>query len=120
MNGNFYRRMALVCERIPQGRVATYGQIALLCGKPKNARQVGYGLNRGLGGPKLPAHRVVNHQGFLSGAQAFERADTQRKLLRAEGVSVSREGIVDLKRYGWKHSLEDALELQRLFEEQGL
>ncbi len=120
MNTNFYQRMALVCERIPRGQVATYGQIALLCGKPKNARQVGYGLNRGLGGTKLPAHRVVNHQGVLSGAQAFEKADTQRKRLRAEGVQVSREQRVDLEKYGWKHTLEDALELRKLFQEQGL
>ena len=97
MNTNFYQRMALVCERIPRGRVATYGQIALLCGKPKNARQVGYG-----------------------GAQAFEKADTQRKRLRAEGVQVSREQRVDLEKYGWKHTLEDALELRKLFQEQGL
>ena len=46
---DFYQKMALVCGRIPEGRVATYGQIALLCGKPRNARQVGYGLKREIG-----------------------------------------------------------------------
>ena len=46
-NMDFYQRARIVCESIPEGRVATYGQIALLCGKPKNARQVGYALNKG-------------------------------------------------------------------------
>ena len=44
---DFYQRARIVCANIPEGRVATYGQIALLCGKPKNARQVGYALNKG-------------------------------------------------------------------------
>ena len=59
---DFYQKMALVCARIPAGRVATYGQIALLCGKPRNARQVGYGLREELAGD-VPAHRVVNAKG---------------------------------------------------------
>lgn len=44
---DFYQRVGIVCRAIPAGKVATYGQIALLCGKPRNARQVGYALNRG-------------------------------------------------------------------------
>lgn len=65
---DFYRRLALAGEAIPFGKVATYGQLALLCGRPRNSRQVGYALNRGLAGEKLPAHRVVNSQGLLTGA----------------------------------------------------
>ena len=64
---DFYERAAIVCRSIPVGRVASYGQIALLCGKPKHARQVGYALNKGKLGADIPAHRVVNGQGFLSG-----------------------------------------------------
>ena len=71
-NFDFYRRAAIVCRRIPYGKTATYGQIARLCGKPRNARQVGYALNRGRLGDGLPAHRVVNSRGILSGAAAFE------------------------------------------------
>ena len=87
-NGNFdfYQRAAIVCRAIPYGNAATYGQIALLCGKPKNARQVGYALNRGRLGDGIPAHRVVNSRGILSGAAAFETDDMQRRLLEAEGV----------------------------------
>lgn len=65
---DFYKRMGIVCQNIPEGKVATYGQIALLCGKPRNARQVGYGLRHGLAGDNVPAHRVVNSKGILSGA----------------------------------------------------
>ena len=73
----FYERIGLVCRSIPWGRVATYGQIALLCGKPQCPRQVGFALGRGLAGD-VPAHRVVNRQGFLSGARSFAAPDTQR------------------------------------------
>ena len=64
---DFYKRVGITVRAVPEGKVATYGQIALLCGKPKNARQVGYALNRGLAG-EVPAHRVVNSQGYLTGA----------------------------------------------------
>lgn len=109
---NFYEKMALVCARIPAGRVATYGQIALLCGKPNNSRQVGYGLKHGLAGENVPAHRVVNSKGLLSGAVYFDTMDMQKLLLEAEGVEVKRtpDGWqVDLKRFGWKNTDEDIL-----------
>lgn len=117
---DFYRRVGLVCAAIPKGRVATYGQIALLCGKPRNARQVGYALNRDLAGRDVPAHRVVNSQGYLSGAQSFAHPDTQRKMLRAEGVRVSRDNRVDLKAFGWNNTLDEALLLRAQFEEEGV
>ena len=78
-NFDFYRRAAIVCRRIPYGKTATYGQIALLCGKPRNARQVGYALNRGRLGDGLPAHRVVNSRGLLSGAAAWETYSRSRR-----------------------------------------
>ena len=107
-------------RRIPRGHVATYGQIALLCGKPGNSRQVGYALNRRLGGADLPAHRVVNASGYLSGAASFRTPDTQKKLLEAEGVAVNDENRVDLNRFGWHHTLEDALEFRKWFEKNGI
>ena len=109
---DFYQKMALVCGRIPEGRVATYGQIALLCGKPRNARQVGYALKRGLAGEDIPAHRIVNARGILAGAVYFDTPDLQKLLLETEGVEVLRtdEGWkVDLKRFGWDNRLEDAM-----------
>lgn len=120
---DFYKRMKHVCGRIPYGRVATYGQIALLCGKPGNARQVGYGLRCGLAGEPAPAHRVVNSSGILSGAASFEYPEMQKLLLEAEGVPVIKTDQgwkVNLKEYGWKNTLLEAEELQKIFEEKGI
>ncbi len=120
-NFDFYKRAAIVCRGIPYGKAATYGQIALLCGKPKNARQVGYALNRGLLGLDIPAHRVVNARGILSGAAAFETEDMQRLLLEGEGVRAGwteKGWMVDLKADGWHNTMEEALRFREIFEEQ--
>ena len=103
----FYEKMRLVCLRIPRGKVATYGQIAMLCGKPRNSRQVGYGLRENLAGEDIPAFRVVNGRGELSGAQHFVISDLQRTLLAEDGVPTYWNGhcwCVDLKKYGWETS----------------
>ena len=117
---DFYQRVGIVCRAIPAGKVATYGQIALLCGKPRNARQVGYALNRNRAGADVPAFRVVNGQGVLSGAQVFSRPDTQKKLLAGDGIKVSADNRVDLKRFGWHNTLDEALLLRREFERLGI
>lgn len=107
---DLYQKMSIVCKYIPYGKVATYGQIALLCGKPRNARQVGYGLREGLAGEDIPAHRIVNSKGELSGAIHFEFIDMQKMLLQDEDVEVFRDGDkwrVDLKQYGWKNTMDD-------------
>lgn len=120
---DFYKRARIVCLAIPYGEAATYGQIAMLCGKPKNARQAGYALNRSRLGEGIPAHRIVNTRGILSGAAAFETEDMQRRLLEAEGIEVywTPDGWqVDLKRYGWKNTMEEALEFREIFEVQGI
>ncbi len=123
MTLDFYKRMEIVCRSIPWGKAATYGQIALLCGKPRNARQVGYALGRGRLGEGIPAHRIVNARGILSGAAAFDVYDLQKRLLEAEGVEVleTKDGWqVNLKKDGWNHTLEDALYFRELFEKEGI
>ena len=123
MTLDFYKRMEMVCRSIPWGKAATYGQIALLCGKPRNARQVGYALGRGRLGEGIPAHRIVNARGILSGAAAFDVYDLQKRLLEAEGVEVleTKGGWqVNLKKDGWHHTLEDALYFRELFEKEGI
>lgn len=120
---DFYKRGALVLKSIPQGKVATYGQIALLCGKPGNSRQVGYGLGRNLMGKDIPAYKVVNAQGILSGAAAFETFDMQKLLLEQEGVEVrltEKGWKVDLKRYQWKNTLEEAEAFREEFQKRGI
>ncbi len=117
---DFYRRMNLVCLRIPAGTVATYGQIALLCGMPGHARQVGYGLKLGLAGADVPAHRVVNSKGELSGAGYFETPDLQKLLLQEEGVETVRTKNgwkTDLKTYRWKNTMEEAVMLEKIYKD---
>lgn len=97
--------------------------MALLCGKPKNARQVGYALREGIAGDQVPAHRVVKAKGILSGAASFETWDLQKLLLQEEGIEViwTEDGWrVDLKKYGWKNTMDEALEIAREFEESTL
>ena len=106
---------------IPPGKVATYGQIAMLCGKPGNARQVGYGLRENLAGSDVPAFRIVNCKGELSGAIHFHIPGLQKTLLEEDGVAVSWNGrnwCVDLKKHGWKTTADDAAAFTRQFEEQ--
>ena len=114
----FYEKMRIVCLSIPAGKVATYGQIAMLCGKPKNSRQVGYGLREELAGPDIPAFRVVNGKGELGGAKHFLTSDLQRSLLVDEGVPCLWTGQcwqVDLKEYGWVTTEMDAASFAERF-----
>jgi len=116
MSFDFYKRLAIVGTHIPYGKVATYGQLALLCGKPQNARQVGYALRSDKLDTALPAHRIVNGKGFLSGASAFATPTLQRDSLKKENVLVSSENQVNLKKFQWHHTVSDAMEFYTLFE----
>ncbi len=91
-----------IVECIPEGRVATYGQIAALAERPRNARQVGYALAR-LGDDSVPWHRVVNARGEVSerGLDPLDSVDRQRFLLEEEGIVFDRRGRIDLDRFGW-------------------
>lgn len=118
---NFYEKMRIVCLAIPKGKVATYGQIAMLCGAPNNSRQVGCGLKKNLAGEDVPAYRVVNSRGELSGACHFEFPDLQKMLLEDDDIEVTWNGkvwCVDLKKYGWKNSLEEAIKIRGLFKDE--
>ena len=85
---------------VPRGRVATYGQIALLCGLPGHARQVGYALHALPHGSPVPWQRVLNARGDIS--LDHEAGERQRRLLTAEGVEFDERGRVDLRRFQWK------------------
>jgi methylated-DNA-protein-cysteine methyltransferase-like protein len=109
----FPDRVALVVERIPEGFVTTYGRIAAALGSPKAARMVGWALNGEIEGRRLPAHRVVNRVGVLSGAPAFGNPDRMRQLLEAEDVPFLDEITVDLEACLWDPA--DDAELADLF-----
>ena len=88
-------------RKIPRGKVATYGQIAMLAGNPRWARAVGYALHANPDPEGIPCYRVVNRLGRTAPAFAFGGAEVQAHLLRADGIEVSDEGYVDLDRYLW-------------------
>ena len=98
---NFFEKVYEAVKRIPKGKVATYGQIALLCGSPRAARQVGYALHVNPQPFIIPCHRVVNRFGALAPAFAFGGVEVQKALLEQEGVAVD-DGKVDLSKYLWK------------------
>lgn len=100
-----YQRIYAVVRRIPEGRVATYGQVAALAGLPGQPRLVGYALHQCPPGEDLPWQRVINARGEVSARSSAEGAENlQRALLEAEGVRFSAKGRVDLDQFRWDPS----------------
>lgn len=97
-----FKKIYEVVRCIPEGRVATYGQVATLAGNPRWARVVGYALHNNPAPGIIPCHRVVNRDGKVAEAFAFGGGKTQRELLEKEGIVFSADGTVDLKKYIWK------------------
>lgn len=96
-----FERIYEQVKRIPKGRVATYGQIALYAGNPRWARVVGYALHVNPDPDSIPCYRVVNREGRVSKAFAFGGENIQILMLRSDGVDVSEDGIVDIDKYIW-------------------
>lgn len=94
-----------VC-RIPRGRVATYGQIATLCGNPHYARAVGNALHKNPNPDRIPCYRVVNSRGELTKSFAFGGLEEQANRLLNDGIEVV-DGRVDLKKYQWRGENDD-------------
>ena len=102
MPDSFPQRVYAIVAQVPPGRVITYGTIALLLGEPRKARQVGWAMAATPArDPPLPAHRVINARGELSGGPGFGGYAGQRTMLEAEGVAFMRDGRIDLERYLW-------------------
>src|SRR6266496_3442253 len=92
-------RVFVLVQACPPGRVTTYGWIGKALGYPRGARMIGWIMNETPEG--VPAQRVINSKGELSGSWAFGQQGKMRRLLEAEGIVFSADGRVDLKRYGW-------------------
>jgi len=98
---NFFEQVYEVVKKIPEGKVATYGQIAALCGSPRASRQVGWALHANPYEGIVPCHRVVNRLGMLCEGFVFGGADCQKRLLESEGITVDKENKLDLEKYRW-------------------
>ncbi len=88
-------------KKIPRGKVATYGQLAILAGNPRWARAVGYALHANPDPVNIPCYRVVNREGRLSDAFVFGGINRQAELLEADGIEVCADNTVDLEKYLW-------------------
>ncbi len=100
MSDSTFEKIYNVVKQIPRGKVATYGQVALLAGNPRWARVVGYALHVNPDPENIKCHRVVNRNGEVSKAFAFGGENMQILLLQEEGVEV-KNGKVDLSVYQW-------------------
>lgn len=97
---SFDEEVYAAVRRIPAGKVATYGQIAALIGRPNAARAAGNALHRNPDSSVTPCHRVVNARGELAGNFAFDGPEEQKVRLMAEGVEVDKDNRVNLGKYG--------------------
>lgn len=102
MGLNTFERIYEVVRSIPEGKVMTYGQVALLAGNPRWARVVGYALHVNPQPGVIPCHRVVNREGRVAPGFAFGGTDVQRQLLEGEGVSFLENGLVDMEKHAVK------------------
>lgn len=102
MQNGFFEKVYEAVKQIPVGKVATYGQIARLCGNKRMSRQVGWALHVNPEPYVVPCHRVVNRLGRLAPAFAFGGIDVQKQLLVSEGVTFVDDTIVDLNKHLWE------------------
>lgn len=96
---DFFNKVYIITKKIPYGKVSTYGVIAEACGIRSSARTVGWALNGC--GPDIPAHRVVNRYGALTGKAHFGDPNLMEELLRSEGVEFDENGCVRLEKHLW-------------------
>lgn len=95
-----------VVKLIPKGRVSSYGAIARYLGSRGGARLVGWAMNACNGRPDIPAHRVVNRNGVLTGKAHFGSTDEMQKRLENEGLQIKEDQIVDFDSYFWDPNQE--------------
>lgn len=107
---SFYDQVYQVVRLIPKGRVSSYGSIAAYLGTKGSSRMVGYAMNAAhTAFPPVPAQRVVNRNGLLTGKFHFGSPDLMQQLLESEGVRVENDKVADFKNLFWDPSIELAL-----------
>lgn len=103
---SFFEQVYEVVKLIPKGRVSSYGAIAHFLGAKSGARMVGWAMNAAHTLPDVPAHRVVNRMGLLSGKMHFETPTRMEELLKKEKIRVKNDQIVDFQNLFWDPSVE--------------
>lgn len=103
---SFFERVYELVKLIPEGRVTSYGAIAAFLGAKGSARMVGWAMNNASKMEDIPAHRVVNRNGLLTGKHHFPGTRVMQQMLEAEGVQVINDKIVRFQDYFWDPSVE--------------
>jgi len=98
---NFFERVYNVVKQIPTGKVTSYGTIAKYLGTARSARMVGWAMNAAHNLQDVPAHRVVNRNGLLTGKSHFSGTNLMQQLLENEGIKVKDNQIIDFKNHFW-------------------
>lgn len=98
---SFFENVYEVAKLIPKGRVTNYGAIGAYLGAKSSARMVGWAMNQAGAYPDVPAHRVVNHKGLLTGKHHFETPTLMEDLLKAEGVKVVKDQVQNFEEVFW-------------------
>lgn len=101
-NDNFFSRVYAIVRQIPYGKVTSYGAIAKALGAARSARMVGWAMNASHNLDDVPAHRVVNRKGLLTGKLHFEGINLMQQLLENEGIKVVDNQIVDFEKHFWE------------------
>jgi methylated-DNA-protein-cysteine methyltransferase-like protein len=100
-NQNFFQRVYEVAKQIPYGKVTSYGAIAKALGSAQSSRMVGWAMNASHNLDDVPAHRVVNRNGLLTGKHHFDGTNLMQQLLESEGIQIIDNQIVDFEKHFW-------------------
>jgi methylated-DNA-protein-cysteine methyltransferase-like protein len=100
-NDNFFERVYEVTRQIPYGKVTSYGAIAKVLGATRSSRMVGWAMNASHNLEDVPAHRVVNRNGLLTGKHHFDGTNLMQQLLESEGIVVIDNQIIDFEKHFW-------------------
>lgn len=98
---DFFSRVYEIVAKIPEGKIATYGQIAKLLGEHRSARVVGWAMKAAPAHLHLPCHRVVNRLGQMAPGYVFGSSQLQRDILASEGITFKKDGCIDMKKHIW-------------------
>ena len=105
-NNSFFQKVYEIARLIPYGRVTSYGAIARYLGSGSSSRMVGWAMNASHTQNDVPAHRVVNRNGILTGKNHFEGSKIMQQLLQSEGIKVKDDKIINFKKLFWDPQTE--------------